>query len=98
MHKIYEADSYIDAQIARGWLESAGISVLISGEHLGGAIGELPALGLHSLWVADGEIAAATELLSELRQQRAEAADCIDEAMEESNLDADDAGPACFEA
>lgn len=98
VHKIYEADNYIDAQIARGWLESAGISVLVSGEHLGGAIGELPAFGLHSLWVADCEIEAATELIVELRQQRAEAVDCIDEAMGESGPDAGEAGPACFEA
>lgn len=98
MHKIYEADNYIDAQIARGWLESAGITVLVSGEHLGGAIGELPAFGLHSLWVSDGEIAAATELMVELRQQRAEAVDCIDDALGESDRDSDEAGSACFEA
>ncbi|MCG6116709.1 MAG: DUF2007 domain-containing protein [Aquimonas sp.] len=70
MHKVYEAENYIDAQIARGWLESAGVPVLFSGEHLGGAMGELPVFGLHSLWVAPEYLRAAESALAELAEHR----------------------------
>ena len=70
MRKVYEADSYIDAQIARGWLETAGIPSLVAGEHLGGAMGELPAFGLHSLWVGDDNEQEALDVLAELAAQR----------------------------
>lgn len=70
MRKVYEADSYIDAQIARGWLEAAGIPSLVAGEHLGGAMGELPVFGLHSLWVGDDNAQEALDVLAELAAQR----------------------------
>jgi hypothetical protein len=72
MRKVYEAENYIDAQITRGWLDAAGVDVLLAGEHLGGAMGELPAFGLHSLWVPDDQAAAAEAALLELRAQRAD--------------------------
>ncbi len=72
MRKVYEADSYIDAQITRGWLEAAGVPVLLAGEHLGGAMGELPVAGLHSLWVGDDFEQAALAALAELAAQREE--------------------------
>ena len=72
MRKVYEAENYIDAQITRGWLDAAGVDVLFAGEHLGGAMGELPAFGLHSLWVPDDQAAAAEVALRELRAQRAD--------------------------
>jgi hypothetical protein len=71
MRKVYEAENYIDAQIARGWLESAGIAARVSGEHLSGAMGELPALGLHSLWVAEDQLELALQAIAELAQERA---------------------------
>jgi hypothetical protein len=70
VHKVYEAENYIDAQIARGWLEAAGVPVLFSGEHLGGAMGELPVFGLHSLWVAPEHLPAAERALVELAEHR----------------------------
>lgn len=72
MRKVYEAENYIDAQITRGWLDAAGVDVLLAGEHLGGAMGELPAFGLHSLWVPDDQASAAEAALGELRTQRAD--------------------------
>lgn len=72
MRKVYEADNYIDAQIARGWLEAAGIPALLSGEHLVGAMGELPAFGLHSLWVTVDHEAEAHAALTELAAQRSQ--------------------------
>ncbi|MBE5314284.1 MAG: DUF2007 domain-containing protein [Xanthomonadales bacterium] len=70
MRKVYEADSYIDAQITRGWLEAAGVPALLAGEHLGGAMGELPVSGLHSLWVGNDFEHEARVALAELAAQR----------------------------
>lgn len=72
MHKVYEAENYIDAQIARAWLQDAGLQVHLAGEHLGGAVGELPAFGLQSLWVNADDVARAMDVLAELAQQRSE--------------------------
>jgi hypothetical protein len=71
MRKVYDADSYIDALIARGWLQDAGIATHFAGEHLGGAVGELPAFGLYSLWVEDDQVGRAQAVLAELAAQRA---------------------------
>lgn len=70
MHKVYEAENYIDAQIARAWLQDAGLQVHLAGEHLGGAVGELPAFGLQSLWVSADDVERAMDVLAELAQQR----------------------------
>jgi len=90
MLKIYDADSYIDALIARGWLLDAGIDSHFAGEHLGGAVGELPAFGLYSLWVNEAVESKARAVLADLAEQRAST---------ESN-DVSDPAPDCdrFEA
>jgi hypothetical protein len=88
MRKVYEAENYIDAQIARGWLESSGIGALVSGEHLSGAMGELPALGLQSLWVADEQFEAAKLAIAELAEERA-ANEPLSETEDDSALDGD---------
>lgn len=80
MRRVYEADSYIDAQITRGWLEAAGVPVLLAGEHLGGGMGELPVAGLLSLWVGDAFELEARAALAELAAQRDEGAEAADAA------------------
>jgi hypothetical protein len=71
MRKVYDAENYIDALIARGWLADAGVDSHFAGEHLGGAVGELPAFGLYSLWVDESLEARARAVLAELAEQRA---------------------------
>lgn len=70
MLKVYDAESYIDALIARGWLSDAGIDSHFAGEHLGGAVGELPAFGLYSLWVDEADGPRARAVMAELAAQR----------------------------
>lgn len=70
MRKVYDAESYIDALIARGWLADAGIDSHFAGEHLGGAVGELPAFGLYSLWVDEALEVRARAVLADLAAQR----------------------------
>lgn len=53
MIRIYEADSSIDAHLLRGLLEQRGIPVHIVGEHLLGAMGDLPAHGLIGVLVPE---------------------------------------------
>lgn len=74
MRIVYRAENVIDAHLVKGALESAGIPAHVAGEYLTGAIGELPALGLvavmvaeHWLAQAEGVVAAVDEQLREAR-------------------------------
>ena len=51
MLKVYDAENQIDAQLALDALQSAEIEVVMKGQFLSGAAGELPASGLVTLWV-----------------------------------------------
>ncbi len=53
MLKVYDAENQIDAQLALDALQSAEIEVVMKGQFLSGAAGELPASGLVTLWVVD---------------------------------------------
>ena len=65
MTKIYSAQNAVDAYIVKGMLEQQGISARVDGEYLQGGIGELPALGLVSVNVAEEDYASALIILSE---------------------------------
>lgn len=95
MRVVYEAENSIDAHLARGWLEAAGLSPWIRGEYLSGAMGELPAHGLLAVCVPDEEIEAAGEVLAELAEVREQSiADAHAEAEADEGVDgqADDDG------
>lgn len=66
MRRIYRAENTIDANLVKGVLAQEGITAHISGEYLAGALGELPALGLVEVMVAEEDEAAALELLREV--------------------------------
>lgn len=51
MLQIYDAEHQIDAQLAFDELQSSGIEVVMKGQFLSGAAGELPASGLVTLWL-----------------------------------------------
>lgn len=55
MLQVYDAENQIDAQLALDALQSAGIEVVMKGQFLSGAAGELPASGLVTLWVVNPE-------------------------------------------
>jgi hypothetical protein len=88
MRIVYHAEHSIDAHLVRHRLAEAEIEVHITGEHLAGALGELPASGLIRLWVADDDFEAAMAVLKELQNERSAAS-----ASDESSSDgfADDA-------
>ncbi len=53
MLKLYEAENHLDAQLLLDELLSADIEAVMKGHFLSGAIGELPAAGLITVWLAD---------------------------------------------
>jgi len=55
----YTPENIIDAHLVKGLLASVGIHSHIRGEHLVGAMGELPAIGLLAVMVADEDLASA---------------------------------------
>jgi hypothetical protein len=59
MKTVYEALNIVEAHMLADLLKQEGCSVQIQGEHLIGALGELPAAGLIRLTVDEAEYAAA---------------------------------------
>lgn len=68
MRVVYEAENLIDAHLVRGALEQAGIPVWVRGEHLTGAMGELPVLGLVAVCVPEAALAEAHRVLATWRE------------------------------
>lgn len=55
MRTLYQAANAVEAHILQGYLQQEGLNVLVLGEYLQGAIGELPAAGLVRLMVEDDQ-------------------------------------------
>ena len=53
MRVLYDAENVLDAYLVRNVLEQAGLPCFIRGEHLSGAIGELPMQGLVQVCVPE---------------------------------------------
>jgi hypothetical protein len=66
MQTVYNADSIVDAQIAKDALEDAGIPAFIAGAALMGGIGQLPARGFIRVMVPDIALPEAQRILDEV--------------------------------
>ena len=64
MHRIYEPQDLLEAELLLGMLASEGVEAHLAGRHLLGAVGELPALGLLGLLVEDEEAERARRLIA----------------------------------
>ena len=53
MKIIYRAENIIDANLVKAALADAGIQAFVSGEYLTGGVGQLPALDLVTVMVAE---------------------------------------------
>lgn len=73
MQVAYEPENLIEAHLLKGLLAQAGIDAHIRGEHLTGAMGELPAMGLVAVMVADEDLDAARTLIADWRAAAPEA-------------------------
>ncbi|RRV14802.1 DUF2007 domain-containing protein [Pseudomonas saudiphocaensis] len=65
MQRIYEARDLLEAEMLIGMLANEGIETFLTGRHLIGAIGELPAAGLLGLMVNDDQAERARQLIAE---------------------------------
>ncbi len=65
MQPVHEPENLIEAHLVKGLLAQAGIESWVRGEHLIGAIGELPAVGLLAVMVADEDAEQARALVED---------------------------------
>lgn len=65
MQRIYEARDLLEAEMLIGMLAGEGVETFLTGRHLIGAVGELPAAGLLGLMVDDGQAERARQLIAE---------------------------------
>lgn len=63
MQRIYQPENLMEAELLLGMLASEGIDATLQGRDLIGGTGELPALGLLGLAVADDQARYARELI-----------------------------------
>ena len=63
MQRIYEPQSLMEAELLLGMLASEGVPACLQERDLVGGMGELPALGLLGLAVADDQALYARELI-----------------------------------
>lgn len=63
MQRIYEPQDVMEGELLQGMLASEGISAHLTGCHLVGAMGELPACGLLALMVDDVDVGRARQLI-----------------------------------
>ena len=68
MQRIHEPTDLMEAQMLISMLRGEGIEVYLQGENLVGGMGELPALGLLGLMVADEHAQLARELIGSYQQ------------------------------
>lgn len=79
MRRIYEPEGMLEAQLLVAMLASEGISAHLSGEHLLGAVGELPAQGLLGLQVADAQAERAQQLITAYNAAQPLPSDAVDD-------------------
>jgi hypothetical protein len=64
MQKIYEPQNMLEGELLQRMLASEGIDAYVSGGHLLGGMGELPALGLLAISVDNHQVERARELIT----------------------------------
>lgn len=65
MQRIYEPENLLEGQLLVDMLASEGVEAHLLGQHLIGAMGELPACGLLGLVVGDVDAERARMLIAE---------------------------------
>ena len=70
MKRVYEARDGLEAHMVAGLMEQAGIMAQVRGDMLQGAVGELPAAGLASVWVADDDEAEARAVVRDFEAEQ----------------------------
>lgn len=66
MKIIYRAENLIDANLVKLALADAGIRAFVSGEQLTGGVGQLPAMDLVTVMVADPDVERGLAIAGEI--------------------------------
>ena len=64
MQRIYEPQDLMEGELLLAMLASEGIDAYLTGQHLAGALGDLPACGLLGVMVEDGQAHSAQQLIA----------------------------------
>ncbi|HEX5843930.1 MAG TPA: DUF2007 domain-containing protein [Pseudomonas sp.] len=64
MQRIYEPQDLMEGELLLSMLASEGIDAYLTGQHLSGAVGELPACGLLGVLVEDDQAHSAQRLIA----------------------------------
>lgn len=64
MQRVYEPQDLMEGELLLGMLASEGIDAYLTGQHLAGAVGELPACGLLGVMVEDAQAHSAQQLIA----------------------------------
>ncbi|HZX17881.1 MAG TPA: DUF2007 domain-containing protein [Pseudomonas sp.] len=64
MQRIYEPQDLMEGELLLAMLASEGIEAYLTGRHLAGAVGELPACGLLGVMVEDEQAHSAQQLIA----------------------------------
>ena len=64
MQRVYEPQDLMEGELLLGMLASEGIEAYLTGQHLAGAVGELPACGLLGVMVEDDHAHRAHQLIA----------------------------------
>jgi uncharacterized protein YdbL (DUF1318 family) len=64
MRRIYEPQDLMEGELLLAMLASEGIDAYLTGQHLAGAVGELPASGLLGVLVEDAQAHSAQQLIA----------------------------------
>lgn len=65
MKCVFHARDGIEAHMLADLLDQVGIMAQVQGDMLQGAVGELPAAGLASVWVAESDESRAREVIAD---------------------------------
>ena len=64
MQRVYEPQDLMEGELLLAMLASEGIDAYLTGQHLAGAVGELPACGLLGVMVEDAQAHSAQQLIA----------------------------------
>lgn len=64
MQRVYEPQDLMEGELLLCMLASEGIEAYLTGQHLTGAVGELPACGLLGLMVENAQAQGAQQLIA----------------------------------
>lgn len=65
MKCVFQASHGLEAHVVAGLLDQVGIFAQVHGDMLQGAVGELPAAGLATVWVAENDESRARQVVAD---------------------------------